>query len=220
MALWILLNATSYEVTASGAGAGLKTRLLAGTVINDAITPTANITAAGGVLWPAADVTVSAAAAAAQSANKNAGADEGAMNTLLLTSALASLQTGSGGIGSVTLRQSLVLNLAGIKALTSGTAFNVGAALPANARLLGAEAVWTAVTGGSLSDVELIVGDATTTNSVMTTTNVHSGSSSKGVSAFQSRGGAQIQATLTATGDTLANATAGAVAINLLYVVD
>lgn len=133
---------------------------------------------------------------------------------------------GAGGTDTGEVQKvSTTLNLAAIQALTSGTAFNVGAVLPANARLVGAEIiVTTPVTGGTLSAVAATVqGGADAAGSILATQSVFAAAGTfapAGSNPYLSRGGQQIKATLTATGDTLAHATAGALTVNVFYAID
>jgi hypothetical protein len=117
--------------------------------------------------------------------------------------------------------------LATIKAAVSGVPFNIGAPLPANARVLGTEAnVVQAVAGGSLATAVMtvqntgepagaLVGGGSGLD-VLTGTGLFVGG---GANAYASRGGQQLQMTLFSTGDTFAHATAGHVKIELFYAI-
>lgn len=119
--------------------------------------------------------------------------------------------------------------LATIQANATGVAFNVGAALPANARLVRSQInVLAAVTGGTLSAVKAKLQGTGTAGELV--------GGAGGVDAFAgaavfsdvasgteldvNRGGQQLKMTLITTGDTLAHATAGHLSVDLLYVVD
>ncbi len=205
MAKWFLLNAVTLTMTI-----GQPEKLLPGKTIDDTIIPLATLASVGGQVWPVADTKVSAAAAVVAAAQKNKGIDEQDSANLMFAAALASSQA------QAVQTQHFTLTTAQIQALTSGTAFNVGAPLPTGAVLHGYSASWVAVTGGTLSGVALVIGDATTANDILTSTSVFTtGKTSAGD--YQPRSGAQIQATLTATGDTLADATAGSLTIDLFY---
>ena len=120
------------------------------------------------------------------------------------------------------VRYNVPLNLAAIQALTSGTAFNLGVALPTNARLIKHEIdVVTQVTGGSLSQVHMTLqGGSDSAGSIQGSTDVFTAAgyfAVAGSNDYATRGGQQIKATLTAVGDTLANATAGSLSVNLYY---
>lgn len=115
-------------------------------------------------------------------------------------------------------------NIAAIQGKTSTTAFNVGAVLPANARVVATEVlVTTPITGGTLSACTCKVGAGTeAADAMMAAQDVFTAAgtfSDPGTNQVASRGGAQVKATLTATGDTLANATAGNITINVFYAV-
>lgn len=135
----------------------------------------------------------------------------------------------SGGSSADVVHVNVDIPLATIQAETSGTAFNVGAALPANARLLRSQVnVIAAITGGSISAMkaklqgtgtagELVGGaggvDAYAGAAVFTDV-------ASGTDLDVNRGGQQLQMTLTATGDTLAHATAGHLSVDLFYAVE
>lgn len=118
----------------------------------------------------------------------------------------------------------IAVPLATIQAQTSGVAFNVGSALPANARLLRSEiVVTTPVTGGSIASAHATLqGGSDSAGSLIASTDVFTGAgtfATAGSNAYVSRGGQQLKMTLSCTGDTLANATAGVLAVNIFYAV-
>lgn len=127
-------------------------------------------------------------------------------------------------IAAVLTHVTIAIPLATIQAKTSGTAFNIGSALPANAQLLGSAInVTTTVTGGTISACTMTVqntgetaGAIQASKSVFTATGRFN---TAGSNPYQTRGAQQLQATLTATGDTLANATTGVLAVELFYAV-
>lgn len=129
----------------------------------------------------------------------------------------------SGSVEGSVQRVSTTFNLAAIQGLTSGVAFNIGSALPANARFIGVEAVVTAITGGSISQVHLTVqGGTDAAGTLMASTDVFTASgtfATPGSNPYQGRGGQQLKGTLTTVGDTLAHATAGAITFNVLYAI-
>lgn len=119
---------------------------------------------------------------------------------------------------------SIDVPLATIKAKTSGTPFNVGSALPSNARLVAAEVnVLQVVGGGAISAcTSTLQATSETAGAVLASADVHGGTGVKGAlgsNPYPSRGGQQMQLTLTATGDTLANATTGHLTVDLYYAV-
>lgn len=119
---------------------------------------------------------------------------------------------------------SIDIPLATIQAKTSGAAFNVGNALPANARLLAAEInVVATVTGGTISACSATVANTgETAGAILTTTDVFTATGllrKVGTNPYLTRGGQQLQMVLTATGDTLAHATTGHLTLELYYTV-
>lgn len=192
-----------------------------GTFYDDAINSTANVTSAGGVLWPASDATVAAQAKVVQNAHQKRGMTAEEMQALMIVAAIASTRTGP----SAEATQKLVVDvpLATIQAQTSGAAFNVGAALPASARLISAEIdVVTAISGGTLSAVTAALqGGSDAAGSILAAVTVFTGAaasnSKPGSNPYPNRGGQQLKMTLTATGDTLANATAGHLSVAVFY---
>jgi hypothetical protein len=227
MALWILLNVTRYQ--APGTPTGIVTVLPAGMTIDDTKIATAGITTAGGVLWPQSDPVVATAAALVQAAQAGAGINENDSQALLFAAALGSARNGA---GSAALVQSVViaLPLATIQAETSGTAFNIGAALPTNARLDAVELnVLTALSGGGLSACHATIQNSVpeTAGSVLASTSVYTGAAAVngspgaalGSNMYPSRGGQQLQMTLTAVGAALSAITAGSLSVRLFYTV-
>jgi len=117
-------------------------------------------------------------------------------------------------------RVTTTFNLAAIQALSTGVAFNVGSPLPANARVHSVEAVVTAITGGSISAMHLTMqGGSDAAGSLIADSTVTAGGTfaTPGTNPYPSRGSQQLKATLTATGDTLNHATAGAVTFNVFF---
>lgn len=114
--------------------------------------------------------------------------------------------------------------LATIQAQTSGAAFNIGSALPTNAQLLDASInVIATVTGGSLSGVVATVQNTgETAGAILGSKTVFAATGrfeTVGSNPYASRGGQQLQMTLTSTADTLAHATTGHIAVDLYYAV-
>lgn len=125
---------------------------------------------------------------------------------------------------SEVVRFSIPLSLATIQAQTSGTAFNIGSVLPANARVLRHEVdVVTTVTGGTLSAVHITLqGGSDSAGSIQGSTDVFTAGgylTVAGSNDYATRGGQQLKATLTSASDTLANATAGSLVVNIYYAV-
>lgn len=220
---------------------------LPGALIDDSVTPTTPITAIGGVLWPESDATVQAQAALVSAAHSQRGMNETDMQFLMFAAAhaselaqidtidtnvatnTASITTLNTEVASVTglaiVRVTTAIPLVTIQAQTSGTAFNVGAVLPTNARVLAAEInVATAVSGGSLSAVTATLqGGTDTAGSMIASSSVFTGAkpiiATPGSDPYTSRGGQQLKMTLTSTSDTLANATAGVLSVDVFYAV-
>lgn len=121
---------------------------------------------------------------------------------------------------------SVPFNLAAIQAMTSGTPVAVGSSLGPYALLLGASiVVATPVTGGTLTSVVATVqGGSDGPGTIIGATNVFAaagtfstpGTDVQGSPAYSNRGGQQIYLTLTSVGDTLADATAGSLFVNLI----
>lgn len=222
MAKWILLNTTSYE---PGTPAGLKVKLLPGHAVDDSVTPTAGITGAGGILWPAADTTVAAAAKLALKMSASQGANEAEMAAVMFAAALASVRTGSGGIGSMVQKLTIDVPLATLKLKTSTTPFNVGAVLPAGFVIVAADVnvIQATVGSGPLTAATLTVQNTSeTAGALLASTDIFTAA---GIIAnagsnplFSGRAGQQLQATVTTTGGTMANFSAGHVAIDLYNV--
>lgn len=120
---------------------------------------------------------------------------------------------------------SIDIPLATIQAQTSGTAFNVGSALPTNCRLVDYNVnVLTAISGGTLSALTCTLqGGTDAAGTLVASHSVFTGASPTnspiGSNPYPSRGGQQLKMTLTATGDTLNHATAGHLSIDLFYTV-
>lgn len=134
----------------------------------------------------------------------------------------------SGGSSNDLTHVTIDIPLATIQAKTSGTPFNVGAALPTNARLVRSQInVIAAVTGGTISAVKAKLQGTGTAGELVGGSggvDVFAGAAvfsdvASGTELDVNRGGQQLQMTLTATGDTLAHATAGHLSVDLLYAV-
>lgn len=125
------------------------------------------------------------------------------------------------------LHATIDVPLATIQAQTSGTAFNLGPALPANAVIVASDInVITALSGGGETGTIAQVQNTSETAGALLGGNsglqVTSGTpdgihAATGSDPFGKRGGEQLQMTLTATGGTLAGLTAGHLAVDLYY---
>lgn len=126
--------------------------------------------------------------------------------------------------GNVVQHVPVDLPLVAIQALTSGVAANIGAALPANAQLMAAQLnVIQTITGGTIAACHATVqntaeaaGAVVSSKDVFTATGLFVG----GGNAFPTRGGQQLQITITAVGDTLANAATGHLQLDLFFTVE
>lgn len=127
--------------------------------------------------------------------------------------------------------QHLVIDvpLATIQAATSGTAFNVGAVLPANVRVMAADInVIQVVAGGSIatSAVAKVQNTGETAGSLAGGSggaNVFTGATLgpapvTGSNPYPSRGGQQLQMTITTGAGALSGATTGHLAVDIFYV--
>jgi len=130
------------------------------------------------------------------------------------------------------LHANIPVTLANIQAQTSGVAFNLGPAMPANAVLLDMQFnLATLLTGGGETGttIEIHGGtDAAGTLQATTLVNLTSGTvgpyasfggSNPGTNPYAKRGGQQLKATLTQAGGTLAGLTAGAFNIDIYYAI-
>jgi len=116
--------------------------------------------------------------------------------------------------------------LATLQAKTSGVAFNIGAALPANARLLRSSINLVQVlAGGTISAaVATVQNTGETAGAIQASTNVFTGaalgsSDTIGSNPQPNRGTEQLQMTVTTTTDTMAHLTTGHVSVDLYYAV-
>lgn len=133
----------------------------------------------------------------------------------------------SGGASGI-VHGNVDLPLATIQGETSGTPFNIGAALPANARLLRSQVNCVApITGGTLSAVKAKLQGTGTAGELVGGAggvDVFAGAAvftdvASGTDLDVDRGTQQLKMTLTATGDTLAHATAGHLSVDIFYAI-
>ena len=253
MAKWILIN----EVIVGGAGVGQQgvvaaDRLAPGTTIDDANTPTAPIVAAGGLLWPATDTVVAAAAVTAVALATRGQGQSAKLSDLLLAAAFYSLAGGSTGalLGEsgvsgpvlgplaaavaaaiaagpgVVQKRTVSVGFATFASTAAKTlAVDIGAALPANARILSRELrIATEFTGGGESAVTCSVGITTATTAIVNAQDVLGTSGDiAGTSGTDPQplyaSASQLLATYTSTTNNLEDLTAGAMVIDVLFVV-
>jgi hypothetical protein len=237
MAKWILLN----EVLLGAQPGGSVQKLFPGETINDAMVSTAQIVAGGGILWPATDPVVAAAAASAMGLLKQRGQGQSPkLSNALLAAALYSILGGqdgpalgpaySGGVGGIAQKVSLALGFAQCTAAALTQTFNIGAALPADSRIVSANLrIATDFSGGSVASATLSVGVAGSTTDIFNAANIFTGATVLNVSSTDATGGgvnpqayyaasSQLVATLTTTVADVNALTAGALVVDVLYV--
>lgn len=130
------------------------------------------------------------------------------------------------------LHANISVPLATIQAQTSGTAFNLGPALPSNAVLIDMQFnLATLLTGGGETGTTIsIQGGADAAGTLQSTALVNLtsgtvgsyssfGGSNPGSNPYPKRGGQQLKATLTQAGGTLAGLTAGAFNVDIFYAI-
>ena len=236
LATGVLINTTTIEVPGQGPRV-----VKAGSLVTDV--PTANaILAMGGVFGNPSDPIIVAAQLIVQKfQGKQRAGDEKTWDSIMWAAWASSI------FGAAPQHLSIPISLAQIQAETTAVAFNVGpntavppgpvvsvgtataCPLPTNAKLLRAElTVTTPITGGTLTAMTAKVqGGADTAGSIIGGaggSNVFAAggpfiSDLTGSSPYASRSSQQLTMLLTATGDTLAHATAGALILDLYYTV-
>jgi hypothetical protein len=121
---------------------------------------------------------------------------------------------------SVVLHATIDIPLATMQALTSGTAFNVGPVLPANARVLSTAVNVITVLAGNTSDVITLQGGTDAAGTLIASTTVFTGAAAiiqtPGSNPYATRGGTQLKATITG-GTALSNLTTGHLSIDVFY---
>lgn len=190
-------------------------RIMTAAAASSGSTSAASSASAAASSASAANVSALAAASSATAAASSA--------TAANTSALAAASSASSAAATVPVHVTVDVPLSTINGKSSGVAFNVGAALPANAKLIAAWINIIQVVGGGTT---IASADATlqntseTAGAILGTTDVHSGTGKflvAGSNPQPDRGGQQLQLTITAVGDTLANAGTGHLAVHWLY---
>jgi hypothetical protein len=212
MATWYVVNSGSG--LSSSSPVGLSAKLLAGTLVNDSVTPLAPYQAQGVVFWPSSDVNVAAAAAIAQKFMAR-GANEAELNAIMSAAVDYSQLQGNGAAGAGVTRLSFTYALAALQALTSGTAFTV-TTLASNQRLLGAEVVVNTALAGNTSDHITLQGGTDSAGSIMASQDIFTSAGTfapPGSQPYQSRGGQAIKATITG-GSALSGLSAGNITLN------
>jgi hypothetical protein len=231
MAKWILLN----EVIVGAQPSAATVRHFPGETINDVQVPTAPIVAGGGILWPATDAVVANAAVIATSLKSRGQGQSAVLSDMLFAAVLYSLAGGNtgavlgsafAGTGAPVMPFAVDIPLAALKAQTSGVAFNIGAALPTNARLVSPmeiDVVAVLAGAGPLSAaVATIQNVGETAGALVASTDIFDATGIQalvGSNPYGSRGGQQLQMTATMTGGTMAALTAGHLSVRAQYVV-
>lgn len=214
------------------------TKLLAGEFVDDAVTPSAPITAAGGILWPASDTVVAAAGVAVAAKHANRGINESEANDLMIAAVENSIRgTNSGAAASIATLQGqqiqkvtcTITQAADLAGLAGGvTSFNknIGAALPANARIIGYELTgFTGFDDATHATYTAKAGGASSTD-LISTANVTTGQTgfpkpgTAGALGYAGapQGGQQLVANISTTVN-LNTATVGAITFNVYYAV-
>ena len=197
-------------------------RWWAGRPIDDTVDPAAAIRAAGGVLWPAGDAVVAAAALRAQFHRRN-----GVPPSQTADDMLAAVQSAS-ATGGVVAGVQKVTGTFGFALLTTAgltQSLSLGAVLPANARVITRELrLATAFSGGTIASMTASIGLAGG-NEIVNAANVFTGApaaqkGTDGADPFKLyAAGGQLQATFTSTVGNVNAATVGALVVDLTYIV-
>lgn len=234
MAKWILLN----EVLLGGSSPGIAAlKHFPGETIDDTLVPTAPIVAGGGVLWPATDTVVAAAAATATVLRLRGQGQSAGLSSLLLAAAACSTLGGSGGpvlgqggessVGAgVIQKRTITLTPASFAGVAADTAtLNIGAILPANARIISREVrIATELTGGGVASVTASVGVAGATTEIVNAQDVFGTSGNVPGTAGANPNplyatASQLIVTITSTSANLDLLTAGSVTIDVMFTV-
>ena len=150
---------------------------------------------------------------------------QGQAGIFLATNTQVPVYVGFPSCTGIELRYTVALPLATLQTFTSGTAFNVGFPLPANARLNAAEInVTTPLSGGGASAVTMTLqGGSDAAGSIIASTSVFTGANpviaTPGSNPYTARGAQQIKSTITVTAGTMAGLTAGVLSVDLFYTI-
>ncbi len=231
--------ATYYLITPVKTSGGI---MKPGTLIDDAVWDIDMLQAAGGVLRSSADEVVAAAAAVALACLARSGSME--EMTAIMVSALAfsdasdaegladTIVVADAAAAAIAVLQAGILQkrtatigfatVAAKGAVASGT-FNVGAVLPANARIMGVELTGTAFAGGSVSAMALDVG-GTDADALVAAADAFTGAvfpkhGTAGINPNGNLSAQQLVATLTATDGLLNAITSGSVVVTVTFMV-
>lgn len=235
MAKWICLN----EVLIGAQAGGPIVKVFPGETIDDTQQSTAPMIAAGAILWPATDPIVAGAANITNNLLKLRGQGQSAkLSDALLAAALYSMLGGSGGqalgpafsgagqLGAIIQKATLAVGFAQLTAAAATQALNLAPSVPVNARVVGRSLrIATAFSGGAISGMTVSVGNATEPTAVINGQTVFTGTTGN----IQGTTGPDpnmlvataipFQILFTAAGANVNAATAGALVIDVLYVV-
>lgn len=207
----------------------------AGQLVDDALIDTAPLIAAGGLLWPSSDATVAAAAAIVLARRNGRGIDDGDANLIMRDALDASQKVSIDALnaGPVEVKRTVTIDFTtdAFSALANGTktfSKNIGAALPANARLIGysvGEGTFTAFDDAAHGTYGLEIGTAGTAALVQASLDVKAGQTgfpkagTAGVQGYlmSLHASEQLVAKLTSSVD-LNTVTAGHVVVNVFYI--
>jgi len=231
MAKWYLINSTRFK------GPAGPTLITAGELVDDAITPLAPLQAVGAVFAPQASPNVALMATFCQARMKRGGQDTAELDRIMI----AAYMQDTVGSGDVVRPLTIDVPLATIVAQVANTPFNIGAPLPAGARLLGSEmlvlqkpagpgplSAATASVGSAAGGSDDTIGatnvfvTASATVPVPTTPQGATGGVGQigGVIAPPTRGGVQLQMNLQEMGSALSAWTAGHLQVKIYYAVE
>jgi hypothetical protein len=194
----------------------------AGRQIDDTVDPAAAIRGAGGLLWPSGDAVVAAAATRAQARRRN-GIPPASIAKDMMAAVESSMVTG--GVAAGVQKVTTTIGFAQLTAAALTQSIALGTVLPANARILTRELrLATPFSGGAIGSTTASVGLAGGTE-VVNAANVFTGAPAAqkgpdGVDPFELLPtGGQLQVTFTSTVANVNAATAGALTIDVMYIV-
>lgn len=143
-----------------------------------------------------------------------------------IAEAVLALQGGSGQVAAGLVHLTIDVPLATLQAKTSGAAFDIGSALPTNAKVFGtAIKLLEELAGGSTTQAHVTVqAHGASAGGLQASTNVFTGAglnttNNVGAAPVQDQSGVTLAATVTLVGDTMANLTAGHFEVHVFYAV-
>lgn len=232
MATWILMN----EVIVGATPGGAVTRHFPGELINDQQVPTAQMIAAGAILWPSSDPIMSAMQAIVVQLKLRGQGQGPKISEYLLAGALYSLMGGQGGqllgptgvgagqLAGLVQKATFSLGFAQLTTAATSMTFNLSPSLPANARILSRELRCpTGFTGGGLTTFTASVGVAAAPTEIINAQSIFTavgnipGTAGADPNPLLATAG-PLQLVVTGSGN-VNLATAGAVVVDVLYTV-